>query len=107
MTSAVAITQTLFVATLPLVYHALNSETYLNCPRWGHLDYKPGRYLQLALDLEGDGNIHTLSYSIANAPDAAATFAAVDQQNSDFLQNHRRLKALHQQKMPVTLSLHG
>ena len=113
MTSAVAITPNpVRRYTCQLVsITALNSETYsleLASPLGTSLDYQPGQYLQLALDLEGDGNIHTLSYSIANTPDAArpTRLQLLIHQNSAFSAKIiTRLKALHQQKMPVTLSL--
>lgn len=58
-------------------------EVELRSPKDLTLDYRAGQYLQLKLDVYGDGQEHSLSYSIANSFDPE-----VPRRLQLFVQNH-------------------
>lgn len=83
-------------------------EVELRSPASLALGYRSGQYLQLELDVKGDGTKHSLSYSIANSfdPCAPRRLQIFIQNHNDF--SHRvlaRLRRLSKSNTPVIVKL--
>lgn len=68
-------------------------EIELHAPKGTVLHYQAGQYLQLALDLKGDGQLQSLSYSIANSfnpekPERLRLFIQTGSETADMVLKH-------------------
>ncbi|MBX2808253.1 MAG: hypothetical protein KTR20_06420 [Cellvibrionaceae bacterium] len=85
-------------------------EVELQSPADTTLNYQAGQYLQLDLDLKGDGQLQSLSYSIANSfnqrqPRRLQLFIQNSSEFTDTLLKHLILMSKHNAKVKVTLPM--